>query len=177
MRPCKVGCWVFRPSPSSHLNNGKIGEALGVSNERSMWPSHVWSLFSRSCGENALLQLSGYPGLQWKGVVMSCRVFLTIVYESTTEPEEIHGKTAEWYTWVCIPVSLFACLVLSSSCRQRGAAVSSRANRRAAPPCQSTYSVPDRDLDAWAWLTAKSTTAQELVKLLSLHTFSSHGTL
>lgn len=93
MRPRKVGCRGFRPSPPPHLNNGKIGEALGVSNEHSMWPCHVWSVFSRSCGENTLLQLSGYPGLQRKGVVMSCRVFLMIVYESTAEPEEMHGKT------------------------------------------------------------------------------------
>lgn len=94
MGPCQVGCRVFMLSPSSHLNNGKIGER-GVSNEQSIWLSHAWSLFSQSCAENALLQQSGHPGLPWKGVVTSCRVFLVIVYESATQPEEIQGKTGQ----------------------------------------------------------------------------------
>lgn len=51
--------------------------------------------FPNLVAERALLQQSGHPGHQWKGVVMSCWVFLVIVYGSSTEPEEILGKGRE----------------------------------------------------------------------------------
>lgn len=51
--------------------------------------------FPNLVAERVLLQQSGHPGCQWKGVVMSCWVFLVIVYGSSTEPEEILGKGRE----------------------------------------------------------------------------------
>lgn len=92
MGPCQVGWRVFMLYPSSHLNNGEIGErghlmsrACGFLMRGVCFPSLV--LRTHCCSKVVIL---AFP---WKGVVTSCRVFLVIVYESATEPEEIQGKT------------------------------------------------------------------------------------
>lgn len=146
MGPCQVGCRVFiLLHPPIFTMERLVG---GVYNEQSMSLSHAWSLFSQSRAESSIVTAKWSSWLGLTSLERCRNVLQGFPCDCLSEHSRDRGdvrkdlKGGTW-TWVCIPASLFACLPLSPSCRQRGAAVSCSANHRAVPPCWRTYSLSE----------------------------------
>lgn len=112
MGPCQVECRFFMLSHPPILTMERL--VGGVYNEQSTSLSHAQSLFSQSCyREHCYSRVVILDRLYWKGVVMSCRASLEIVYRNTTETVEIQKRRPGG---LCCPV-LYLYFVFYPSCQ------------------------------------------------------------